>query len=70
MCRQALFGGASAGAKPRETARTAEVGNAGLVQLQRNIMREQDDAVEHLERSVQSTRVRSHSTYTLIAFGS
>ena len=60
--RQALFGGGNGSAKPRETDRTAELGNAGVVQLQQSIMREQDDAVEHLERSVQSTRVRSPPT--------
>jgi len=56
--RQALFGGANGAAKPRETDRTAELDNAGVAQLQQSVMREQDDAVEQLERSVQSTRVR------------
>ncbi len=57
-CREALLGDASRGPQARETARTAELDNAGLVQLQRNTMREQDESLERLEQSVMGTRVR------------
>ncbi len=58
MCREALLGDASRGPQARETARTAELDNAGLVQLQRDTMREQDESLERLEQSVMGTRVR------------
>ncbi len=67
--REALLGDASRGPKARETERTAELDNAGLVQLQRQTMREQDESLEQLEQSVTSTRVRLASpklTHTLI----
>ena len=57
-CREALLGDASRGPQARETARTAELDNAGLVQLQRDTMREQDESLERLEQSVMGTRVR------------
>ena len=59
MCREALLGDASRGPQARETARTAELDNAGLVQLQRDTMREQDQSLEQLEQSVMGTRVRA-----------
>ena len=58
VCREALLGDASRGPQARETARTAELDNAGLVQLQRDTMREQDESLERLEQSVMGTRVR------------
>ncbi len=51
-------GGAAPGAAGRETLRTADVDNRGLVQLQQTVMREQDAELEELERSVTSTKAR------------
>ncbi len=42
--------------QPRETEETAVRSNAGLLQLQREVMEEQDDAVAYLERSVGATK--------------
>ena len=51
-------GAAPGGAAGRETLRTADVDNRGLVQLQQTVMREQDAELEELERSVTSTKAR------------
>ncbi len=62
LCRAALLEPAAAvggsSAPGRETLRTAELDNRGLVQLQQTVMREQDAELEELERSVTSTKVR------------
>lgn len=64
--RDTLLGGASAGggggavaaAGPggRETEATAELGNRGLLAMQQQVMQQQDDALESLERSVVGTK--------------
>lgn len=59
-CRALLLqptGAGSGSAAGRETLRTAELDNRGLVQLQQTVMREQDSELEELERSVTSTKV-------------
>ena len=59
-CRASLLqptGAGSGSAAGRETLRTAELDNRGLVQLQQTVMREQDSELEELERSVISTKV-------------
>ena len=59
-CRASLLqptGAGSGSAAGRETLRTAELDNRGLVQLQHTVMREQDSELEELERSVISTKV-------------
>jgi len=53
--RAALLEGAGQG-KPKETADTAGLNNQGLVQLQRDLMKEQDEQVLQLEQTVNSTR--------------
>ena len=58
LLEPAATGGGSS-APGRETLRTAELDNRGLVQLQQTVMREQDAELEELERSVTSTKVRS-----------
>mmetsp|Transcript_2143 Transcript_2143/g.4354 ORF Transcript_2143/g.4354 Transcript_2143/m.4354 type:complete len:232 (-) Transcript_2143:172-867(-) len=54
--RQRLQSGSVEYAPPRETEQTAELDNAGLVMMQRNIMRDQDDQLEDLSRIVSSTK--------------
>ena len=58
LLEPAAPGGGST-APGRETLRTAELDNGGLVQLQQTVMREQDAELEELERSVTSTKARS-----------
>ena len=58
MHRRELFEGAGRGGPPQETAQTAELDGQGMVQMQRDLMREQDREVEQLEQTVNSTRVR------------
>lgn len=41
----------------RETDATAGLDNTGLLQLQRDVMQDQDDQLEELEKTVTSTRV-------------
>lgn len=59
--REALLGGGagSSGAmagRGRETDATAELNNAGLLQLQQQVMSQQDAALESLERTVVGTK--------------
>lgn len=57
--RSVLLGDTS-GAKPdaggKETDTTAELDNRGLIQMQQEVMRQQDTELEHLERSVVTTK--------------
>ena len=46
-------------APARETMSTAELDNRGLLQLQQDTMSRQDNELEELERSVNSTKVRA-----------
>ena len=48
-----------ASAPARETMSTAELDNRGLLQLQQDTMSRQDNELEELERSVNSTKVRA-----------
>ena len=61
MCRDDLLGSSSQGPlqPAQETSRTAELDNKELVQLQRQVMREQDEDLDELERTVGSTKVTS-----------
>ena len=43
----------------KETLRTAELDNRGILQLQETAMAQQDAELEQLERSVTSTKVRA-----------
>ncbi|GLC33090.1 hypothetical protein PLESTB_000371500 [Pleodorina starrii] len=58
--RDALFGGASGSGggplPPRETESTAELDNRGLLGLQQQIMRQQDEELEAMEKTVTSTK--------------
>jgi hypothetical protein len=57
--REALLGGSSGGgAAPgsKETDATAELGNQGLLQLQQQVMQQQDQELESLERTVVGTK--------------
>ncbi|PSC69786.1 Qc-snare Syn8 Syntaxin8-family [Micractinium conductrix] len=61
--RGVLLGGATTGGSSGalggsrgETDTTAELGNRGLLMLQSQVMQQQDDALEQLERSVHSTK--------------
>jgi hypothetical protein len=51
-------GGGGEAIAPRETEATAELDGAGLLGLQRQMMADQDQALEAVERSVKQTRVR------------
>lgn len=48
-----------ASAPAAETLETADLDNRGILQLQDQAMRRQDEHLEDLERSVTSTKVRS-----------
>ncbi|PNH01546.1 Syntaxin-52 [Tetrabaena socialis] len=57
--REALFGGASGSGgplPPRETEATAPLDNRGLLGLQQQVMRQQDEQLEVMERTVISTK--------------
>lgn len=55
--RDSLLGGRGDGAAvARETDRTAELDNGGIVQMQRHVMREQDAELAELEKTVVSTK--------------
>ncbi len=43
---------------PRETEATAELDNRGLLGLQQQVMRQQDEELEAMEKTVISTKVR------------
>ena len=51
-----------------ETDATAELDSHGLLQLQEEVMRDQDEALEHLSQSVQRTRVRAFLFFTRVIF--
>lgn len=58
--RDALLAGSSTVAeqqRAKETEATAELDNKGLVQLQQQIMQQQDHELEHMEKTVISTKV-------------
>lgn len=58
--RDALLAGSSTAAqqqRAKETEATAELDNKGLVQLQQQIMQQQDHELEHMEKTVISTKV-------------
>ena len=48
--------GIESASRPRETETTAELDSRGLIHNQRQIMLEQDTELEHLERSVVTTK--------------
>ena len=48
-----------ASAPARETMSTADLDNRGLLQLQQDTMSRQDNELEELERSVNSTKVQA-----------
>ena len=57
--RSVLLGDVPAGRDAgagRETDATAELGNRGLLSMQQQVMRQQDTELEHLERSVGTTK--------------
>ena len=56
--RSALLDMPGGAAQPisRETDATAEMDNRGLVSMQRQIIQQQDNDLEHLERSVNTTK--------------
>ena len=47
----------AASSPARETDRTAELDNQGILQMQQDVMQEQDQNLEAMEQSVASTRV-------------
>lgn len=49
--------GGQASSPARETDRTAELDNQGILQMQQDVMQEQDQNLEAMEQSVASTRV-------------
>lgn len=51
-----LAGAPGAGAAPRETESTAELGSRGLLSLQQQVMQQQDTELDELERSVHTTK--------------
>jgi len=53
---QALVGMKSKSVTGEETDETAEMNNAQLLQMQRALMEEQDEALGHLEQSVNTTK--------------
>ncbi len=56
--REMLLGGATQqGIVPQETEATAERDTAGLLQLQRQMMGQQDQMLEEVEKSVKNTKV-------------
>lgn len=59
LCRAALMEEGRASAPARETMSTADLDNRGLLQLQQGTMSRQDNELEELERSVNSTKVRA-----------
>ena len=58
-CRSALMqeAGQKSGSA-RETDRTAELDNVGILNMQQEVMQEQDQSLAQMEQSVASTRVR------------
>ena len=56
FCRQDLLSGANRG-PARETEETAVLDNAGILQLQNQIIGQQDQELDHMEETVQSTKV-------------
>lgn len=63
-CRDALLEGSSSGPPaPRETEQTAELDNQGLLGLQQQLMKNQDTALETMEKTVINTKVRSSGVY-------
>jgi syntaxin of plants SYP5 len=56
--RSALLGGVdgTTSSVPRETDATAELNNRGLISMQQQVMHQQDTELEHLERSVVTTK--------------
>ena len=53
----------------RETDRTAELDNLGILEMQQDVMQEQDLQLEQMEQSVASTRV-SNCLLTVISINS
>lgn len=57
-CRSALLQQSGQLSSPaRETDRTAELDNQGILQMQQDVMQEQDQNLTAMEQSVASTRV-------------
>jgi len=52
-----LSGGAGGSGAARETETTAQLDSRGLLQLQEQVMRQQDTELEHMEKTVTSTKV-------------
>lgn len=62
-CRSTLLETTSSGPSDaaQETRRTADLNNQGLMQMQRDIIKEQDQELADLEATVGSTKVRTIS---------
>lgn len=61
-----LSGPQGAPATPQETEATAELDTPGLLQLQRNMMQQQDDALETMSKTVKSVKVSMQSPYAAL----
>lgn len=61
--RQELMSGSQQRQPGQETEVTAELDNKGLVQLQQQIMQQQDQELEQMEKTVVSTKVTSVQFY-------
>lgn len=62
LCRDALLAGsmtAQQQQRAKETEATAELDNQGLVQLQQQVMQQQDQELEQMEKTVISTKVHT-----------
>lgn len=55
--REALVAGSQQRTPGRETEATAELDNRGLVQLQQQVIQQQDQELEQMEKTVVSTKV-------------
>lgn len=55
--REALVAGSQQRSAAKETEATAELDNRGLLQLQQQVMQQQDQELEQMEKTVISTKV-------------
>jgi hypothetical protein len=60
--REALVAGSQQRSAAKETEATAELDNRGLLQLQQQVMQQQDQELEQMEKTVISTKVGSCSS--------
>ena len=61
MLRAGLFGTGQSSGPPRETEQTAGLDNQELLVMQDRIMKDQDEELVHIEKSVHTVKVRSPS---------